>query len=84
MSKYSMLYKGIVGKKVLFIKCNIYTLYITNHQLSYNTVSLCVCVYIFYRDSDISSSVGPLKARLHDYDPGMESGDDLEEEDFSS
>lgn len=34
-------------------------------------------------DSDISSSVGVLKPRLRDYDPGVESGDDLEEEDFS-
>ncbi|XP_065818029.1 MARVEL domain-containing protein 2 [Labrus bergylta] len=34
-------------------------------------------------DSDISSSVGFLKPTLRDYDPGMESGDDLEEEDFS-
>ncbi|XP_034548958.1 occludin b [Notolabrus celidotus] len=34
-------------------------------------------------DSEISSSVGILKPRLRDYDPGVESGDDLEEEDFS-
>ncbi|RVE68827.1 hypothetical protein OJAV_G00095510 [Oryzias javanicus] len=34
-------------------------------------------------DSDISSSVGGLKSRLKDYDPGMDSGDELEEEDFS-
>lgn len=34
-------------------------------------------------DSDISSSVGVLKPRVRDYDPGVESGDDLEEEDFS-
>ncbi|XP_060927957.1 MARVEL domain-containing protein 2-like [Limanda limanda] len=34
-------------------------------------------------DSDISSSVGNLKPRLKDYDTGAESGDDLEEEDFS-
>lgn len=34
-------------------------------------------------DSDISSSVGVLKPRLRDYDPGVESGDDLDEEDFS-
>lgn len=36
-----------------------------------------------YRDSELSSSVGGLKPRLRDFDPGMESGDDLEEEDFS-
>ncbi|XP_068617028.1 MARVEL domain-containing protein 2-like [Brachionichthys hirsutus] len=34
-------------------------------------------------DSDISSSLGGLKAKMKDYDPGVESGDDLEEEDFS-
>ncbi|XP_023253321.1 occludin isoform X1 [Seriola lalandi dorsalis] len=34
-------------------------------------------------DSDISSSVGGLKPWLKDYDAGAESGDDLEEEDFS-
>ncbi|XP_070759993.1 MARVEL domain-containing protein 2b [Enoplosus armatus] len=34
-------------------------------------------------DSDISSSVGGVKPRLRDYDTGVESGDDLEEEDFS-
>ncbi|TKS78112.1 Occludin [Collichthys lucidus] len=34
-------------------------------------------------DSDISSSVGGRKPRLKDYDTGVESGDDLEEEDFS-
>ncbi|XP_030579544.1 occludin b isoform X2 [Archocentrus centrarchus] len=34
-------------------------------------------------DSDISSSVGGLQPRLRDYDTGVESGDDLEEEDFS-
>ncbi|KAM7018182.1 occludin b [Tautogolabrus adspersus] len=34
-------------------------------------------------DSDISSSVGFQKPKLRDYDPGMESGDDLDEEDFS-
>ncbi|XP_034398496.1 occludin b [Cyclopterus lumpus] len=33
-------------------------------------------------DSDISSSVGGLQPRLKDYDAGVESGDDLEEEDF--
>uniref|UniRef100_A0A3B4GTI4 Occludin-like n=1 Tax=Pundamilia nyererei TaxID=303518 RepID=A0A3B4GTI4_9CICH len=35
------------------------------------------------RDSDISSYVGGLQPRLRDYDTGVESGDDLEEEDFS-
>uniref|UniRef100_A0A3P8NVL3 Occludin b n=1 Tax=Astatotilapia calliptera TaxID=8154 RepID=A0A3P8NVL3_ASTCA len=34
-------------------------------------------------DSDISSYVGGLQPRLRDYDTGVESGDDLEEEDFS-
>ncbi|KAM8886108.1 occludin b [Spinachia spinachia] len=34
-------------------------------------------------DSDISSSVGGLKPRLKDYDTGVESGDDLDEEDFN-
>ncbi|KAM7392197.1 hypothetical protein PAMP_022826 [Pampus punctatissimus] len=34
-------------------------------------------------DSDISSSVDGLKSRLKEYDTGAESGDDLEEEDFS-
>lgn len=38
----------------------------------------CVC-----SDSEISSSVGGLKPRMKDYDTGVESGDDLEEEDFS-
>lgn len=38
----------------------------------------CVC-----RDSDISSSVTAVKPRMKDYDTGAESGDDLEEEDFS-
>lgn len=33
-------------------------------------------------DSDISSSVGGLKPRMKDYDTGVESGDDLEDEDF--
>lgn len=33
-------------------------------------------------DSDISSSVGGLQPRLKDHDPAVESGDDLEEEDF--
>ncbi|KAK1893374.1 Occludin [Dissostichus eleginoides] len=31
---------------------------------------------------DISSSVGGLKPRLKDYDTGVESGEDLEDEDF--
>lgn len=35
------------------------------------------------RDSEISSSVTAVKARAKDYDVGAESGDDLEEEDFS-
>ncbi|XP_041854636.1 LOW QUALITY PROTEIN: MARVEL domain-containing protein 2b [Melanotaenia boesemani] len=34
-------------------------------------------------DSDISSSVGGMKPRMKDYDPSVESGDDLEEQDFS-
>ncbi|XP_068168014.1 uncharacterized protein [Antennarius striatus] len=34
-------------------------------------------------DSDISSSLGGLKSKIKDYDTGVESGDDLEEEDFS-
>ncbi|KAM4578252.1 occludin b [Fundulus diaphanus] len=34
-------------------------------------------------DSDISSFVGGSKTRLKEYDAGFESGDDLEEEDFS-
>ncbi|KAI3372407.1 hypothetical protein L3Q82_022686 [Scortum barcoo] len=34
-------------------------------------------------DSDISSTVEGLKPRMKDYDTGVESGDDLEEEDFS-
>ncbi|XP_032367159.1 occludin b [Etheostoma spectabile] len=34
-------------------------------------------------DSDISSSVGILKAKMKDYDTGVESGNNLEEEDFS-
>uniref|UniRef100_A0A3P9IY04 Occludin b n=1 Tax=Oryzias latipes TaxID=8090 RepID=A0A3P9IY04_ORYLA len=34
-------------------------------------------------DSDMSSSVEGLKSRLTNYDPGMDSGDELEEEDFS-
>lgn len=38
----------------------------------------CVC-----RDSEISSSVTGMKTRMKDYDTGAESGDDLEEEDFS-
>lgn len=40
---------------------------------------ICIC-----RDSEISSSIGVVKPRLRDYDPGAESGDDLEEEDFSA
>lgn len=60
-----MLYKGIVGKKVLFIKCNIYTLYITNHQLSYNTVSLCVCVCTFF--TEIQTSAAQLDLWRPDY-----------------
>lgn len=35
------------------------------------------------RDSEISSSVSAMKARTRDYDTGLESGDDLEEHDFS-
>lgn len=34
-------------------------------------------------DSDISSFVGGSKSRLKEYDAGFESGDDLEEDDFS-
>ncbi|XP_037536561.1 occludin b [Nematolebias whitei] len=34
-------------------------------------------------DSDISSFVGGVNPRLKDYDTGVESGDDLDEEDFS-
>lgn len=40
-------------------------------------INYCIC-----RDSDISSSVGGLKPRLKDYDTGVESGGDLEDEDF--
>uniref|UniRef100_A0A3Q1I7V2 Uncharacterized protein n=2 Tax=Anabas testudineus TaxID=64144 RepID=A0A3Q1I7V2_ANATE len=34
-------------------------------------------------DSDISSSLGALKPKLQNFDTGAESGDDLDEEDFS-
>lgn len=44
----------------------------------FNSKNACNC-----RDSEISSSVGALKSRMKDYDTGVESGDDLEEEDFS-
>lgn len=44
----------------------------------FHSKNACNC-----RDSEISSSVGALKSRMKDYDTGMESGDDLEEEDFS-
>uniref|UniRef100_A0A3B5KWQ3 Uncharacterized protein n=1 Tax=Xiphophorus couchianus TaxID=32473 RepID=A0A3B5KWQ3_9TELE len=38
---------------------------------------------LVFRDSDISSFAGGYKSRLKEYDAGFESGDDLEEEDFS-
>lgn len=48
------------------------------------TVKNMLMMICIFRDSDISSSVGGLKPRLRDYDTGMDSGDDLEEEDFSA
>lgn len=45
-------------------------------------ISLNIITFVC-RDSDMSSSVEGLKSRLTNYDPGMDSGDELEEEDFS-
>lgn len=66
-----------VSQQVFVSKCVIVTVCRQVEERNLKD-DICIC-----RDSEMSSSIGGLKPRLKDYDPGLESGDDLEEEDFS-